>query len=306
VLRSTTGGTAWVPSGAGLAATAQCTSLASSPASPGVLYVSSSVFSGQAGVYRSNDDGQSWTATGFVGQAQQVVADAFQAGTLYISQGGATKVLASTDDGASFAPYDAGLASAGFLRAIERSLGSGGKLLAATTTGAYSTDLGSPFESFCAGDGSLATACPCGNTGAPGRGCENSAATGGALLAASGPTSPDGVVLTSSGELPVSTTIFLQGNAPIVSGVVFGDGVRCVGGTLKRLFVKIASGGTAVAPDFGSGDPTIGARSAFLGDPIAPGSTRWYQAYYRDANLGFCPAPPGNSWNVSSGVAIAW
>jgi hypothetical protein len=161
-----------------------------------------------------------------------------------------------------------------------------------------------PGTPFCFGDGTQATACPCGNSGQSTRGCQNSAATGGAQLAASGTTSPDTLVFTSAGELPTALTIFLQGNAALAPGIVFGDGVRCVGGSLKRLYVKNAVGGSASAP--AAGDPSVSTQSANLGDPIAPGSQRWYQAYYRDSNLGFCPNPPGNSWNVSSGLAVQW
>jgi hypothetical protein len=39
-------------------------------------------------------------------------------------------------------------------------------------------------------------------------------------------------------------------------------------------------------------------------DPIAPGSTRSYQTYYRDLDLAGCTPP--NTWNVSSGVTVAW
>jgi hypothetical protein len=158
--------------------------------------------------------------------------------------------------------------------------------------------------SFCYGDGTQATPCPCANTGAPFKGCENSAATGGARLAAIGAAHPDSIVLTSSGELASVLSIFLQGNTDLSSGVSFGDGLRCVGGALKRLYVKNASGGIVSAP--GSGDLSISARSAQLGDPISLGTTRSYQVYYRDPNLAFCPAPAGNSWNVSSAIRIAW
>jgi choice-of-anchor B domain-containing protein len=162
----------------------------------------------------------------------------------------------------------------------------------------------SSVTSYCFGDGSLVTACPCGNTGQPGRGCENSIASGGALLTSTGTTSPDTLVLTSSAELSSSLSIFLQGNANLASGTPFGDGVRCVGGTLKRLYVKNAVGGTVTAP--AGGDPSITARSAAQGDTIAPGTTRYYQVYYRDANLGFCPAPQGDSWNVGNGLIVQW
>jgi hypothetical protein len=162
-------------------------------------------------------------------------------------------------------------------------------------------------DAFCAGDGSLAQACPCANTGVAGRGCENSAATGGARLAASGSPFADNVVLTSSGELPSALSIFLQGNVDLSASsgaVVFGDGVRCVGGALKRLYADNAENGAVSAP--GAGELSIQQKSAALGDPIAPGSTRWYQVYYRDPNVAFCPAPAGNTWNVSSGVRVTW
>jgi hypothetical protein len=157
---------------------------------------------------------------------------------------------------------------------------------------------------FCFGDGSTGT-CPCANYGSTGRGCENSASTGGAQLSAAGIPSlaSDTLVLTSTGELPTVLSIFLQGNASI-AGANFGDGRRCAGGTLKRLYVKNASGGVVSAPQ--AGDPSISARSAALNDPLAAGTTRHYQTYYRDPNASFCPAPTGNTWNVSSGVSVVW
>jgi hypothetical protein len=159
-----------------------------------------------------------------------------------------------------------------------------------------------PGTPLCFGDGS-ASACPCANSGREGRGCQNSAGGGGAVLFATGTTSPDTVVLRSSGELPSALSIFLQGNASI-SPVVYGDGIRCVGGTLRRLYTKSASGGEAVAP--GPGDPSITLRSAQVGVPIPADGRRYYQVYYRDANPGFCAAPQGSTFNVSSAVRINW
>ena len=158
----------------------------------------------------------------------------------------------------------------------------------------------------CFGDGTTSTACPCANTGTVGRGCDNSALTGGARLDGAGDPASDSLVLISSGELPTVLTIFLQGNVLNANGVVFGDGVRCAGGSLKRLFAKNASGGTAHAP--ATGDPTITVQSTNLGDPIFPlsGQVRYYQAYYRDPSLSFCPAPSGNTFNVSSMITITW
>jgi len=160
---------------------------------------------------------------------------------------------------------------------------------------------GGGFQTLCFGDGTQATPCPCSNNGLPGNGCENSAGTGGAHLAATGATNPDTVVLHTSGELPHSLTIFLQGNV-LISPVSFGDGLRCAGGSLKRLYIENAVGGAADAP--GSGDPSVSTQSANLGDPIAPGSSRWYQAYYRDPSTTFCPS--GSTYNITNAVQINW
>ena len=159
------------------------------------------------------------------------------------------------------------------------------------------------FPSFCAGDGS-AGPCPCANAGSSGKGCDNSASTGGARLKGDGTTSPDTLQLLASGELPTALSIFLQGNLQLATPVPFGDGIRCIGGVLKRLAVKNAVGGEAVYPS--AGELPVGVHSAGLGDPIAPGSTRWYQTYYRDPALAFCPNPPGNSWNVTNAVEVVW
>jgi hypothetical protein len=159
--------------------------------------------------------------------------------------------------------------------------------------------------SFCFGDGT-GTACPCSNSGSSGHGCQNSGGTGGALLTSSGTTNPDTMVLSATGEMPTAFTIFLQGDAQLVNTLHFGDGLRCVGGNLKRLYSHNAVGGTVHGPDASFGDPPITTRSAALGDPIAPGSTRYYQTYYRDPSATFCPPPSGNTFNASNAVAITW
>ena len=156
--------------------------------------------------------------------------------------------------------------------------------------------------SFCFGDGTGGL-CPCSNFGTAGRGCQNSAGTGGAFLVASGTTIPDAVTLTASGELATALTIFLQGDAASAPQA-FGDGVRCMAGTLKRLFTKSAIGGLVAAP--GAGDLSITAQSALLGDPIAAGSARYYVTYYRDADAAFCPAPQGGTFSASQCVSLVW
>ena len=162
-------------------------------------------------------------------------------------------------------------------------------------------DSGTPF---CFGDGTQVLACPCANTGALGHGCDNSSATGGARLTSIGATSInyDSLQFSSNGEKPTATSVFLQGSAQN-AGTVFGQGVRCLSGTLKRLYVKTASGGLAVAP--AGNDASVHARSAALGDPLSAGLTRWYQVYYRDPNvLGSCPST--STFNISQGLAVVW
>jgi len=158
----------------------------------------------------------------------------------------------------------------------------------------------SAFVFLCFGDGTGGT-CPCSNTGSPGHGCENSAATGGALLSGSGiaSLSSDTVQLTSSSELTTALSIVLQGSS-VIAPANFGDGLRCAGGSLKRLYTKHAIGGVVTVPQ--AGDPSVSARSATLGDTIPLGATRAYQVYYRDPDLVFCPG----GFNVSNAMAIAW
>ena len=156
----------------------------------------------------------------------------------------------------------------------------------------------------CAGDGTSGP-CPCANTGISGRGCDNSDRTGGSQLCVTGnpSLSADTLVLTASEERATAFSLFLQGTAEI-SPVVFGDGLRCAGGTLKRLYSRNAIGGAVIGPI--GGDLPVSARSAQLGDPIQAGQFRVYQVYYRDPVADFCPSPPGGNFNVSNGVRITW
>jgi Tol biopolymer transport system component len=162
----------------------------------------------------------------------------------------------------------------------------------------------SAILSFCPGDGTGSN-CPCGNIGASGHGCENSSSTGGALLSATGTASlsTDSVQCTSSGERPTALSVLLQGSTAVAPGI-YGDGLRCAGGVLKRLYVKSAMAGVVTVPQ--AGDLSISAESAAKGDPLSLGATRVYQVYYRDPSSSFCPNPPGGTFNVSNAIAIAW
>ncbi len=161
-------------------------------------------------------------------------------------------------------------------------------------------------NSFCFGDGTVA-ACPCSNTGNSLRGCKNSSTNSlGALLRSTGNPAlgNDTLVFHATDELPSSLTIFFQGNAFVSTSANFGDGLRCAGGSLKRLYVKNASGGAVSAPDVA--DSSVHTRSAALGDSILPGTIRYYQTYYRDPDPSFCPTPSGNTFNSTNGMIIVW
>ena len=166
------------------------------------------------------------------------------------------------------------------------------------------TTIGPIVTAYCFGDGTDQF-CPCFNSGAAGHGCENSASTGGTLLALTGNAnlSADTVVFTATGELPSALSVLFQGNATIFPAI-YGDGLRCVSGTLKRLYTKSAVGGAVVAPQ--GGDPSVSSRSSALGDTITGGSTRYYQIQHRDPNPAFCPMPTGSTFNISNGISIVW
>jgi hypothetical protein len=158
-------------------------------------------------------------------------------------------------------------------------------------------------EPLCFGDGSAPTPCPCANQGAAGRGCASSASSAGARLYATGTSVPDVLGLHAEDVPATALSIVLQGNASIPA-TTFGDGLRCTGGQLLRLYVENAFQGLVHAPQ--PGDPSVSARSAALGDPIPPGERRYYQVYYRDPDPAFCPEPAGSTFNVTNALKVDW
>ncbi|MBK7645081.1 MAG: PD40 domain-containing protein [Planctomycetes bacterium] len=164
------------------------------------------------------------------------------------------------------------------------------------------------FTSLCSPGQGNVIACPCGNPpSGPGRGCDNSSSTGGAILSATGTAylSQDTLVFTSTNEKPNATSLLLQGTTVLPTGAAFGQGVRCAGGTLKRLYVKTAVGGAITAPDLPAGDASVSARSAQLGVPIDCGVPHAYFVYYRDPIvLGNCPA--SSTFNTTQTGSIQW
>jgi hypothetical protein len=143
------------------------------------------------------------------------------------------------------------------------------------------------FTSFCSGDGS-GTPCPCGNTGLAGRGCDNSFATGGAELTASGV--PDFHELTLHGtSLPPTTAVVaLRGTAQASggNGTLFGDGLLCASGTIRRM---------------GSGMTVAGAIDLDIPHGAGPG-TFHYQLWYRNMPP-FCTV---DQFNTSNAITVVY
>ncbi len=152
---------------------------------------------------------------------------------------------------------------------------------------------------YCFGDGS-ATACPCANASAVGAnaGCLSSLGIGGTLRADGlASVTSDGLTLRGA-QMPNSSALYFQGSATqsAGAGVIFGDGLRCVGGTIVRLGTKNNVLGESQYPEVG--DASVSVR----GLVTAPGGDRFYQVWYRNA-AAFCTV---STFNLSNGWSITW
>jgi hypothetical protein len=152
-----------------------------------------------------------------------------------------------------------------------------------------------PGRGYCFGDGS-GTACPCGNFGLPGNGCDHSFGFGGGNLTGTGKpiVSADSLTLTVSNLPPATVCLLFQATAPDVFGTVFGDGLLCTTGAVRRLGARFTVAGTA-----SWGPPSI----AVAGAVPAVGGTRQYQGWYRNQAPGFCtPA----RFNLTNAYEVTW
>ena len=174
---------------------------------------------------------------------------------------------------------------------------------------AFARDRGpAGFASLCSPGLAGVIPCPCSNPpSGPGRGCNNSSGTGGAILLAGGVAdlSADNLVLLTSGERPTALSIVAQWVGLNPAGAVFGMGVRCTSGAFERLYSRTAVGGSISVPSFAAGDLSISAQSAARGNTIFAGQSRWYVVYYRDPSvLGGCPAT--SNFNTTQTAQVTW
>lgn len=169
-----------------------------------------------------------------------------------------------------------------------------------------------PLIKFCAaGVGGIVT-CPCGNPQVPAgtfRGCNNfvGGGTGGGILTGYGiaSLSADSFVVTATELAPASTiTVLFQGTTN-TANVRTGAGVRCVGGSLTRLYQADAVGGELQFPD---NAVSFHDQSAAKGFPIAAPITLFYYAAYRNSAANGQPGCPGFAFgfNATNAGSVVW
>jgi len=167
-----------------------------------------------------------------------------------------------------------------------------------------------PMTGFCfPGVGGITT-CPCMNHPASiGVGCDNqpppSVGTGGAFLDSSGiaSTTTDSPSLDVYSTLPTLHTVYVGTNNSI-TGIRFGAGIRCVGGTLKVLAMGIPTSG----PPYSISFTGIYAKSMAAGLTPNVGQTYYYFVAYDNTAMNGAPGCPGTTFgfNATNSGLITW
>ncbi len=156
----------------------------------------------------------------------------------------------------------------------------------------------SAVSDTCVGDGSGAS-CPCGNASpvGAGQGCANSLGFGARLAATGTPRILSDTLVLSGTNMPDSSALYFQGTQALSFGVgaVFGDGLRCTGGSVIRLATVSNTGG-------GSQYPTASSPSIHQRGLVATPGLRVYQVWYRNA-APFCTP---STFNLTNGLAVSW
>jgi len=153
-------------------------------------------------------------------------------------------------------------------------------------TGGQSTG---PVQDFCTGAG-----CPCGNDDVT-AGCTNSSGSGARLdFTGTASVALDDLGLVGANLLPGKPAMLFVGDALVNggSGSLFGDGLRCTGGSIQRLGVLLPD--SSGAANWGSG---------FAGSlGWSAGDLRRFQIWYRDPEN----SPCGFDFNLSNGLEVIW
>jgi hypothetical protein len=158
----------------------------------------------------------------------------------------------------------------------------------------------SPITSYCFGDGTGAP-CPCGSpNGALGHGCPNSGNANGAIigvLSGSASISAADLRLESTGHKLSTLAVWFQGDV-LATQLAYGDGLRCVGTPLVRLYNMSFAPGTMPDPLDSPASPSIVVR----GGISAPGTVKGYFLAYRDPATFGCSA----TFNASNALNVTW
>ncbi len=147
-------------------------------------------------------------------------------------------------------------------------------------------DRAHPGTVDCSGDGSTIP-CPCGNAGGPGEGCLTSSGSGVWLDSSGVPDVANDSLVVLAGGGPVNQPALLfQGTTSIA--IPFGDGIRCVGGQVRRIAIHTL--------DSGGGTTFEG-----LAAHATAGALLRYQLWFRDPQ-----GPCGGGFNLSSALSVTW
>lgn len=156
----------------------------------------------------------------------------------------------------------------------------------------FDVELPSPFEPFGFGDGSSGP-CGCQGPSAPGagQGCANSTGQGASLLGGgTASVAADDLVLLAENLAPSQPGLLFCGTQALV-GVPFGDGLRFVGGFVRRLGVRAAD---------------VQGRAQWVALSGAGGwqtsDVRYFQVWYRDPGVSVC----SQFFNLSSALQVTF
>ena len=147
---------------------------------------------------------------------------------------------------------------------------------------------------YCTGDGADGLSCPCGNSSTSG-GCTNGTGNGAHLFGVGSTSIAAGnLTLTGVGLDPGKPGLYFQGNNRVAAGagVHFGDGLRCAGGAVIRLQVRMAN-------DKGESQTTVSIAEKGM---VQPGDVKRYQLWYRNPDTTVC----GSGFNLSNGYELTW
>jgi hypothetical protein len=147
---------------------------------------------------------------------------------------------------------------------------------------------------YCACDGS-GGAPPCINPGGADAGCANSTGLGARLVASGGASvSADDLAFTADQLPALRPALLFVGTNAIAggAGMPFGDGLRCAGGDVRRLGLRISD--ASGSADFGPGLASTGGWLA--------GDLRRFQVLYRDP----VNSPCGTLFNLTNGFELVF